>query len=99
MLVKKEGDTILYRVIDDGLGMKPERIREIFDPGDHSHVGCGIRNIDERVKLHYGPEYGVSIFSRVGIGTSVQIRIPAKRRRGHRSDERKMEQQGRWKRS
>ncbi|HAG00470.1 cache domain-containing sensor histidine kinase [Paenibacillus lactis] len=94
VLVKKEGDTILYRVIDDGLGMKPERIREIFDPGDHSHVGCGIRNIDERVKLHYGPEYGVSIFSRVGIGTSVQIRIPAKRRRGHRSDERKTEQQG-----
>lgn len=78
--VQKEGDDILYRVIDDGLGMKQERIQEILDPQDHSHTGCGIRNIDQRVKLHYGSEYGVSIFSKVGIGTSVQIRIPARSR-------------------
>lgn len=78
--VHKEGDDILYRIIDDGLGMKQERIQEIFDPRDNSHTGCGIRNIDQRVKLHYGSEYGVSIFSKVGIGTSVQIRIPARER-------------------
>ncbi|MFB4331662.1 sensor histidine kinase [Paenibacillus sp. CR_12] len=78
--VHKEGDDILYRIIDDGLGMKQERIQEIFDPRDNSHTGCGIRNIDQRVKLHYGSEYGVSIFSKVGIGTSVQIRIPARAR-------------------
>lgn len=79
--VRKEGDSIMYRIIDDGLGMKQERIDEILDSQDDSHMGCGIRNIDQRVKLHYGKEYGVSIFSRVGIGTSVQIRIPAKRRK------------------
>ncbi|PCL91457.1 cache domain-containing sensor histidine kinase [Paenibacillus lautus] len=78
--VHKEGDDILYRIIDDGLGMKQERIQEIFDPRDNSHTGCGIRNIEQRVKLHYGSEYGVSIFSKVGIGTSVQIRIPARAR-------------------
>ncbi|MGG4342625.1 cache domain-containing sensor histidine kinase [Paenibacillus lautus] len=78
--VKKEGNDVLYRIIDDGLGMKQERIQEIFDPKDLSHMGCGIRNIDQRVKLHYGSEYGVSIFSKVGIGTSVQIRIPARSR-------------------
>ncbi|GAA0380151.1 cache domain-containing sensor histidine kinase [Paenibacillus motobuensis] len=79
--VMKEEDSIVYQIIDDGLGMKAERIHEIFDPRDDSHVGCGIRNIDQRVKLHYGNEYGVSIFSRVGIGTSVQIRIPARKRK------------------
>lgn len=79
--VKQEGDMIIYRIIDDGLGMKPERIKEIFDLQDDSHMGCGIRNIDQRVKLHYGSEYGVSIFSRVGIGTSVQVCIPARRRK------------------
>ncbi|MGG4093912.1 cache domain-containing sensor histidine kinase [Paenibacillus lautus] len=78
--VKKEGNDVLYRIIDDGLGMKQGRIDEIFDPRDNSHMGCGIRNIDQRVKLHYGSEYGVSIFSKVGIGTSVQIRIPARSR-------------------
>lgn len=81
--VQKEGDDILYRIIDDGLGMKQERIQEIFDPRDNSHTGCGIRNIDQRVKLHYGSEYGVSIFSKVGIGTSVQIRIPARARKAN----------------
>ncbi|OMF81706.1 sensor histidine kinase [Paenibacillus glucanolyticus] len=80
IVVKKEGDTILYRIIDDGLGMKQGRIEEIFDIRDNNHTGCGIRNIDQRVKLHYGSEYGVSIFSKVGIGTSVQIRIPARAR-------------------
>lgn len=79
--VNKEGDDILYRIIDDGLGMKQERIDEIFDPKDRSHMGCGIRNIDQRVKLHYGDVYGVSIYSRIGIGTTVQIRIPARRRK------------------
>ncbi|MFC7678643.1 sensor histidine kinase [Paenibacillus sp. GCM10028914] len=81
VVVKKIGDDIIYRIIDDGLGMKQERIQEIFDPQDNTHMGCGIRNIDQRVKLHYGNEYGVSIFSRVGIGTSVQIRIPARERK------------------
>lgn len=80
IVVQKEGETILYRIIDDGLGMKRGRIDEIFDPRDNSHTGYGIRNIDQRVKLHYGSDYGVSIFSKVGIGTSVQIRIPARAR-------------------
>lgn len=79
--VTKEGEDIIYRIIDDGLGMKQERIEEIFDPRDDSHMGCGIRNIDQRVKLHYGNEYGVSIYSRVGVGTTVQIRIPARERK------------------
>ncbi|MDH6673107.1 two-component system sensor histidine kinase YesM [Paenibacillus sp. LBL] len=87
IVVKKEGDTILYRIIDDGLGMKQGRIEEIFDIRDNNHTGCGIRNIDQRVKLHYGSEYGVSIFSKVGIGTSVQIRIPARARNAN-SDKR-----------
>ncbi|MFX3632646.1 MAG: sensor histidine kinase [Candidatus Pristimantibacillus sp.] len=81
IVARKEGDTILYQIIDDGLGMKQERINEIFDLHDDNHTGCGIRNIDQRIKLHYGQEYGVTIFSRVGIGTTVQIRIPAKRRK------------------
>lgn len=79
--VRRVGDDIVYRIIDDGLGMKQERVDEILDPKDHSHMGCGIRNIDQRVKLHYGYEYGVSIYSRIGIGTTVQIRIPARKRK------------------
>ncbi|HBS43448.1 MAG TPA: two-component sensor histidine kinase [Paenibacillus sp.] len=78
---RKEGDNILFRIIDDGIGIRQERIDQIFDSKGHTNTGYGVRNVDQRIKLHYGPEYGVSIFSRVGIGTSVQILIPAKKRK------------------
>jgi len=76
-----EGNDILYRVIDDGMGMRQERITEILNTSSESETGFGIRNIHQRVQLQYGEEYGVSIFSRKGIGTSVNIRIPARKRR------------------
>ncbi|OAB41145.1 cache domain-containing sensor histidine kinase [Paenibacillus antarcticus] len=76
-----EGNDILYRVIDDGMGMRQERIIEILNTSSESETGFGIRNIHLRVQLQYGEEYGVSIFSRKGVGTSVNIRIPARKRR------------------
>ncbi|OAB42359.1 cache domain-containing sensor histidine kinase [Paenibacillus glacialis] len=76
-----EGNDILYRVIDDGMGVRQERIAEILNTSSESETGFGIRNIHQRVQLQYGEEYGVSIFSRKGIGTSVNIRIPARKRR------------------
>ncbi|MEK4348395.1 sensor histidine kinase [Paenibacillus sp. FSL P4-0184] len=78
---RKEGDNILFRIIDDGIGIRQERIDQIFDSKGHTNTGYGVRNVDQRIKLQYGPEYGVSIYSRVGIGTSVQILIPAKKRK------------------
>ncbi|MEK4041215.1 sensor histidine kinase [Paenibacillus sp. FSL F4-0122] len=84
---RKEGNDILFRIIDDGIGMRQERIDQIFDPKGHTNTGYGVRNVDQRIKLQYGSEYGVTIFSRVGIGTSVQILIPAnKGKRGIRSN-------------
>lgn len=78
---RKKGDNILFRIIDDGIGIRQERIDQIFDSKGHTNTGYGVRNVDQRIKLQYGPEYGVTIFSRVGIGTSVQILIPAKKRK------------------
>ncbi|MFD0717191.1 sensor histidine kinase [Paenibacillus sp. GCM10027626] len=78
---RKRGDEIWFQIIDDGMGMRPERIKEILNPSSENETGYGIRNIDQRIKLQYGHLYGVSICSRPGIGTSVQIRIPAKERK------------------
>lgn len=38
--------------------------------------GYGIRNVDQRIRMTFGDEYGVRIYSRLGIGTTVQIRFP-----------------------
>lgn len=37
--------------------------------------GYGLRNVDERIKLEYGPQYGLSISSTPGQGTTVTISL------------------------
>ncbi|MGG3306561.1 sensor histidine kinase [Paenibacillus lautus] len=73
--LRQEGDDILLQVIDDGIGMKPEQLDRALNKSDNL-PGYGVKNVDDRIKLTYGEEYGVSIFSRLGIGTAVTIRIP-----------------------
>ncbi|RJX38512.1 sensor histidine kinase [Paenibacillus pinisoli] len=81
IVAKLDGGDILYRVIDDGMGVRQERIAEIMSASNESETGFGIRNIHQRVQLQYGEQYGVSIFSLRGAGTSVNIRIPARKRK------------------
>ncbi|MFD0958324.1 cache domain-containing sensor histidine kinase [Paenibacillus chungangensis] len=75
-----EGD-IVYHIIDDGLGMPKGRAEELLNPSDTNESGYGIRNIHQRIQLHYGSGYGVSIYSQLGVGTCVEVRIPARKRR------------------
>lgn len=79
LTAKLEDQQVVFRVIDDGIGMKQETIDQIFTKNGVS-IGYGIRNVDERIKLQYGDRYGVEIYSRLGIGTCVTIRVPADRR-------------------
>ncbi|MGG3507608.1 sensor histidine kinase [Paenibacillus lautus] len=73
--LRQEGDDILLQVIDDGIGMTSEQLDHALNKSDNLS-GYGVKNVDDRIKLTYGEEYGVSIFSRLGIGTAVTIRIP-----------------------
>jgi len=66
---------ITFKIIDNGVGMKEEIIALIFNPEGQS-IGYGIRNVNDRIRLHYGDQYGVSIASRIGIGTTISIVIP-----------------------
>jgi two-component system sensor histidine kinase YesM len=73
----KDG-VITLKIRDDGIGMSEETLQDIpgaISPKD-SH-GYGIRNIDERIRLNYGSEYGLSYHSTPGVGTTVEVRIPA----------------------
>ncbi|MDQ0112494.1 sensor histidine kinase [Paenibacillus harenae] len=73
----RDGSDIVLKVIDDGMGMRLRGDSELPQSGDNLS-GYGIRNVDNRIKLLYGESYGVSIFSRLGIGTTVSIRIPGR---------------------
>ncbi len=76
---KMEGTNVVFKIIDDGIGMSAELIRQIFDPVEGLNTGFGIRNVNSRIQLHFGAKFGVTIGSRPGIGTTVQIVIPAER--------------------
>lgn len=77
ILACRDGNDIVLKVIDDGMGMRLRGDSELPQSGDKLS-GYGIRNVDNRIKLLYGDSYGVSIFSRLGIGTTVMIRIPGR---------------------
>ena len=38
--------------------------------------GYGLHNINERIKIYYGPDYGLTIDSEAGVGTMVSLVIP-----------------------
>lgn len=74
--VRQEDDMIVFAVEDNGVGMTEEQCREVLykEPGDR--VGIGIKNVNDRVKIYFGEEYGLSIASELDEGTCVTIRMP-----------------------
>ena len=74
--VKPDGDDILFRVIDDGVGMSPEQVEAIMNQKPKDHTGIGIRNVNDRLKIYFGKQYGLRIESVPDEGTCVEIRMP-----------------------
>ena len=75
------GDRIAMIISDNGVGMRKETLNSLLDRNStHEHSsegnGIGLLNIDERIKLSYGEEYGLSITSEPDEGTTVMIIIP-----------------------
>jgi sensor histidine kinase YesM len=72
---RREGDRLELKVIDNGIGMKPEAVENILR-GDAQSNAYGLKNVEERIKLRYGAEYGVTIASVFGGGTAVRLLLP-----------------------
>lgn len=76
VIAKKMRDTIAFKIIDDGIGMKMEMMQKITNGLLPDSKGYGIANVNERIKLTYGQEYGMRFLSKYGKGTMVVINIP-----------------------
>lgn len=76
---KIEGEEIVLLVQDDGIGIPENKLGTILSEKTENQKGSGygLRNINERLMLSYGEQYGLSYSSQLGKGTSVLIRIPA----------------------
>lgn len=74
----KEGFLYL-QVIDNGLGMEPEKISSLLSTksgGSSKGSGIGLKNVNERIALYFGKDYGIEIESEPDEGTCVTIRLP-----------------------
>jgi len=73
---RADGDDILFTVEDNGTGMEPEQVQAILRKERSDHTGIGIKNVNDRLKIYFGPAYGITIDSVPDEGTRVYIRMP-----------------------
>ena len=70
-------DRIELIVRDNGAGMTEERLEEMRTVmANGQKVGFGLRTVHERIQLFFGEEYGLSISSTEGVGTTITVVIP-----------------------
>lgn len=80
VIAKIEDRKLIITVEDDGVGIPKEKIIEITNNeitnkhNNSSHIG--IRNVDERIRLNFGDEYGLRIESIPNKGTKVILKLP-----------------------
>lgn len=80
--IQKQESSLLITVSDNGIGMTPEKLEDVkkslhTEEASMKSGSIGLNNINERVKLYFGNEYGLTISSVYGSGTDVRIVIPA----------------------
>ena len=87
---KSQHKGILLVIQDDGVGMSPDLLsrqrhhlfqRNIVKNTAESHIG--LKNVDTRLKLHFGNQYGLKLFSREGVGTSIVLILPDSQKGGN----------------
>ena len=80
--VHKADNTVQITVADNGIGIKEGDMQNIFKPGFGTGCGIGISNVDERMRLLYGENYGMQVLSRYQEGTTVILSIPVEEKSG-----------------
>jgi two-component system sensor histidine kinase YesM len=74
-----EQDAVKIEVFDDGIGMTEEQIARVLSctSKNRNNSDFGVYNVDSRLKLLYGEQYGLRIESRVSEYTRVIVKLPA----------------------
>ncbi|HHY83318.1 MAG TPA: sensor histidine kinase [Clostridiales bacterium] len=75
---KMDNNNIRLSISDDGVGMDPAKAESLFRSDNHKEEkGYGIINVNHRIKLFFGNDFGMTCHSKLGEGTVVEIVIPA----------------------
>ncbi len=75
VIAEDSGDEAIITVEDDGVGMDPERLKDLSDGHSAgSHIGLG--NISTRMRQIFGSDYALMVETALGAGTKVTLRLP-----------------------
>ena len=78
---------LIVRISDNGVGMEPETLHQLqeelcrtaYDYIDSGRgTGIALLNVNNRIRLLFGEQYGITICSTPGLGTDVTVTLPAK---------------------
>ncbi|SFN79025.1 sensor histidine kinase [Proteiniclasticum ruminis] len=83
----KTSERLHIVVSDDGLGMEPEKLQELNDRLKGTSLsylkeemnkrgGIALVNVNNRIRLIYGDEYGIFVYSKKNAGTDVHVTLP-----------------------
>ena len=74
--VRQDGGDIVFEVSDNGVGMEPEQVEAMMRREPSDRTGIGIKNVNDRLRIYFGEQYGLTIHSVPDEGTTVIIRMP-----------------------
>ena len=74
----REGENAVIQIRDNGAGMDEQTLSHIFEKHkvNYRSNGVGVYNVQKRLQLYYGMDYGITYSSRQGEGTTASIVIP-----------------------
>lgn len=79
---RREDEDLYIQIIDDGVGMTEETmshiLREDYSMKKNGHTSIGVVNVNRRIQMIYGKDYGLLVQSVLGAGTKITIHIPAR---------------------
>ena len=81
-----EGDLCTIEITDNGRGMNDEELEILrkkisgeLPTAGGSGNGIGLKNVQDRIRMEYGDEYGIEVAAMEGCYTKVYVKIPMKR--------------------
>lgn len=69
------GEMLLLTVRDNGCGLDADFMNDCLKASISTSKGYGLKNVDQRIKIHFGEEFGLT-YVPTGVGTQVEIRLP-----------------------
>ncbi|WP_334077929.1 sensor histidine kinase [Paenibacillus sanfengchensis] len=77
---EKTGKSVTITVEDNGVGMSEEQLErvEAAISGMGRRKSIGLYSVHERIKLYFGEAYGLTVLSRPGEGTAIEMKVPGK---------------------